>query len=250
MLDRKDGKIPGGTLSLSTALVEGAAIRDRFPKATRESYVRITVSDTGSGMDDATRSHIFEPFFTTKERGKGTGLGLATVYGIVEGHEGFMDVSSEPEIGTSFTVYLPSQPLDTGEKVPIGNHAAEIEGGNEAILVVEDEEMLTDFLREILTRKGCKVITAPDGETAISIFAANSRSIGLVLSDLGLPKLSGEDMLEQLRQIDPDVRVIFASGFLEPESKSNIAVAGAKDFIQKPYSSVEVLKKVREVLDS
>ncbi|MCL5020778.1 MAG: PAS domain S-box protein [Bacteroidetes bacterium] len=249
MLERKDGKPPGGILSLSTSHVEGTDIRTAYPKAVREKYVSIIVADTGAGMSEATRSHIFEPFFTTKDRGKGTGLGLATVYGIVEGHEGFMDVSSEPGVGTSFAVYLPAQPQEQTREAHDESAVSEIAGGSETILVVEDEEMLMDFLKEILTRKGYRVLTAPDGETAISVFAANFKNIDLVLSDLGLPRLGGQDMLGQLLKINPDVRVIFASGFMDPETKFAIAGIGAHEFIQKPYSAVEVLSRVKEVLN-
>ena len=249
MLERKDGNPPGGTLSLSTSHVEGTDIRTAFPKAVRQKYVRIVVADTGAGMDEATRSHIFEPFFTTKERGKGTGLGLATVYGIVEGHEGFIDLSSEPGIGTSFTVYLPAQSQEQTREAHDDSAMSQIAGGSETILIVEDEEMLMDFLKEILTRKGYRVLSAQDGETAISVYAANFKTISLVLSDLGLPRLAGQDMLFHLLKINPEVRVVFASGFIDPEIRSAITGTGIREFIQKPYSAVEVLTRVREVLN-
>ncbi len=249
MIDRKDGNPPGGTLTISSAVTDGESIRNTFPKAAGGKYVKLTVEDTGMGMDEATRAHVFEPFFTTKERGKGTGLGLATVYGIVEGHQGFVDISSRPGMGTTFTIYLPSQARGAGTEDPHDDRA-ETEGGSETILVVEDEEMLTDFLSEILTRKGYKVLTAPDGETAVSVFAENFKRIDLVLSDLGLPKLAGADLLNELRKIDPRVRIIFASGFLEPDTKSNITDAGTRDFIHKPYTASEVPRKIREVLNS
>ncbi len=250
MVDRKDGKVPGGSLTISTAIVPGGLITDKFPKGSSDRYVRIVVADTGAGMDEITRGHLFEPFFTTKARGKGTGLGLATVYGIVEIHEGFIDAASQQGVGTSFTIYLPYQSPSPDDNLIAHSQDGNPEGGRETILVVEDEEMLIDFLKETLRRKGYNVIAASDGESAVSTFAGKFREIDLVLSDIGLPKLGGADMLNKLMSIKKDVKVVFASGFLDPDTKATISRAGARDFIQKPYTAVEVLAKVREVLDS
>ncbi len=249
MLDRNDGKPAGGILQLMTKVVPGDAVKTRFPGAKYAEYVQISVSDTGIGMDEVTRNRIFEPFFTTKEHGKGTGLGLATVYGVVESHEGFIDVSTQLGIGTTFSIYLPSRPVVTSEMKPEAEASQKGRGGTETILVVEDEEMLRELLESVLTDNGYKVITTYDGEQAVSVFEKNADNVQLVLSDLGLPKLGGIDMLNALRKTKPGIKVLFASGFVVSSDSEWMTKNGVNGFIAKPYRIGEVLSKVREVLD-
>jgi PAS domain S-box-containing protein len=249
MMDRPDGKPSGGTLRVTTTTADHESMIAEFPKATANTYVQISVTDTGMGMDEATRQHIFEPFFTTKEAGKGTGLGLATVYGIVQAHSGFINVSSVPGVGTTFSIYLPAalRPLEglTAEYVDMDDAP----GGTETILVVEDEALLRGLLEDSLKSNGYNVIIAESGQKAVTVYKAEYRHIALVVSDVGLPKLGGIDMLKALKKINPDVKVIFASGFLAPESRAALFTSGALGFIQKPYAIKEVLKKLRAALD-
>ena len=249
-VNARDAMPNRGTLSISTRTIEGGAVSSRFARATARQYVQIEVADTGIGMDESTRQRIFEPFFTTKGPGKGTGLGLAVVFGVVEHHSGFIDVRSAPGEGTSFTVYLPIP-----ERAPEVSQRArkgveEITGGTETILVIEDEEMLRDLAKAILVSKGYTVLTAEDGIQGVEMYRSHQDQIALVLSDLGLPILSGQDVFRRIREINPQAKVILASGFVDSETKSEMYKAGLEHFIQKPYSPDEVLLKVREVIDT
>ncbi|MCL5268260.1 MAG: PAS domain S-box protein [Bacteroidetes bacterium] len=249
ILDRQDGRPASGNLEITTAFVNGKGLLEKFPSVSYDEYVAITVSDTGAGMDEATRARIFEPFFTTKERGKGTGLGLATVYGIVEGHEGFIRVSSKLGHGTTFEVFLPSRENSEIPEIEDDTESVDVRGGGETVLVVEDESGLREFLTEVLTNRGYKVLAAGDGQKAIVLFLEN-RDIKLVLSDIGLPNVSGVELLEAVKKSNPDVKVILASGFVEDEEKDRATQHGINAFLQKPYRLDEVLRLVRSVLDA
>ena len=250
-VNARDAIMPkGGSISIASRIIRGASVLAKFDRADAMEYIVIDVADTGTGIDEATRSRIFEPFFTTKEKGKGTGLGLATVYGIVESHRGFIDVESTVGVGSTFHVYLPVEPRqvkrDELEKVA----EKEIPGGTETILVVEDEETLRDLVSFVLEGKGYRVLRASDGEEGLQLFTERMQEIALVLSDLGLPKISGEDLFRRMRQLKPEAKVILATGYIEPGTKSELLKAGARELIQKPYVPAEVLKKIREALDS
>ncbi len=200
-------------------------------------------------MTEAIRRQIYDPFFTTKELGKGTGLGLAVVYGVVKSHHGFIDVESEVGKGTTFRLYFPV-PQESVQVADITQSAESFDiGGTETILLIEDEEVLIEIVRFMLVSKGYKVFSAQDGKDAIKIYEQHKNEIDIVLSDLGLPGIAGCDMLRKLKEISPKIPVIFASGFFEPDLKSKLYNAGVKAFIQKPYSPDEVLKKLRETLD-
>jgi CheY-like chemotaxis protein len=171
-------------------------------------------------MDKRTRSRIFEPFYTTKEIGKGTGLGLSVVFGILESHNGFVDVESEPGKGTSFYLYFPViQTVDTEQAKAEVQQV--IPGGKETILIVEDEEMLTRLLRTSLQAAGYTVLVAVDGQEAVDLFDQHQDEIQLVLSDVGLPKLTGYDVFRKMKSTKPDLKFILASGFIEPQLKSS-----------------------------
>jgi len=206
------------------------------------------VSDTGQGMDATTRSRIFEPFFTTKEPGKGTGLGLAVVYGIVNEHKGYIDVRSELGRGTTFTVYLPAQ--TDGEVARTPQMAQKPAGGTETLLVVEDEPSLADLLCLMLEMHGYKILLARDGQNAVEIYSRHWREISLVISDLGLPKMSGLEAFLQMREYNPEVRAIIVSGFLDPELRTQKGADLVRGFLQKPYKQEDVLAKIRSVLDA
>jgi two-component system, cell cycle sensor histidine kinase and response regulator CckA len=237
-------------LSITTTVVGRESLTRHFPNVASKTYAVLTVSDTGQGMDQVTKRRIFEPFFTTKEKGKGTGLGLATVYGIVESHGGFIDVDSEEGMGSTFHVYFPTQ-LAIPEIAPTGALSMDdVPGGTETILLVEDEEMLREMLKAILSAKGYQVLTAGDGIEAVELYALHRETIHLVVADVGLPRLAGSEVFLRLKQTNPGVRVILASGFLEPAMKAEMFKAGAKDFIQKPYQPNDFLKSIRKALDS
>lgn len=247
-VNARDAMPNGGTLTLATHLQWGDAIRNKFPTAAARQYVALSVADTGVGMDERTRSRIFEPFFTTKEIGKGTGLGLSVVFGIMESHKGFVNVESEAGKGTTFNLYFPI-PQSVEIKQANAELEKEIPGGTETLLVVEDEELLRELLRTSLRSAGYTVLTAVDGQEAIDLFDQHWRDIQLVLSDIGLPKLSGYNVFRKMKRTKPNLRFILASGSIEPQLKSEISKEGLEDFVQKPYSVYEVLQAVRSILD-
>ncbi len=249
MLDARKPGMPGGKLVLGTGAVLGSELRERIPNAREDNYVCVTVSDTGVGMDEATRSRIFEPFFTTKEPGRGTGLGLSVVYGIIETHHGFIEVDSELNRGTTFRLYLPVPPREVDSSKVVSEDVGGVPAGAETILIVEDEEMLLELLRTLLESKGYKTLTATDGVSAVATYRDHHDDIDLVVMDVGLPGIEGREVLAHLQQINRGVRVIFASGYVDPKVKSELYKAGAKLFIQKPYVPAEVLRCIREVLD-
>jgi len=238
-----------GRIAIRTTTLSGRELSKKFPEASAGEYVEVSISDTGKGMDEQTKQRAFEPFFTTKEKGKGTGLGLAVVYGVVQNHSGFIDLQTELGRGTRFSLYFPV-PKEGAFKARVdGNERLEVLGGDETILVVEDEEALRNLLENVLKAKGYTVLTAVNGLKAVEVFARNKDTIHLVLSDQGLPKLSGSEAFIRMKQVNPKVKAILASGFIEPNQKSEIFKSGVKEFIQKPYDPDEVLRRVRQVLD-
>jgi len=246
-VNARDAMPNGGSIVLKTSLVPGAKVAEDFTGADAAQYACISVRDTGSGMTSNVKAHIFEPFFTTKERAKGTGLGLSVVYGVVNNHEGFVQVESEPGAGTTFNIYLPVEHSATTS----GHGAAMPEPKPrepQTILLVEDEEMLRDLGVQILEGEGYRVIPAKDGMEAVELFALHRDDIGLVVCDLGLPRLGGQDAFMRMKEIKPSVRAIVASGYLEPTMRSEILKAGVLDTIQKPYDFREMLEKIRAVI--
>jgi len=210
-------------------------------------YVVLTVSDTGVGMDEHVRSRIFEPFFTTKEPGKGTGLGMAMVYGIVRNHGGFIDVQSEVGQGTTIRVYLPVASARTVEEKEVSSSVAE--GSSELILVVDDEEPLCNLLRDVLTRRGYRVLVARSGEEAIELYQRWRDEVDLVILDMIMPGLSGQETFDAIRALDPNARVLLSSGYTQEGAAGELLRKGARGFLQKPYLITELTAKVREVLD-
>jgi two-component system, cell cycle sensor histidine kinase and response regulator CckA len=201
-------------------------------------------------MDEETKQKIYEPFFTTKEQGKGTGLGLSVVYGIVKSHHGHIEVESDIGQGATFRLYLPVTEAVATPVMSREDGTPSYTGGKETILLVEDEQNLLGLMKAALERAGYTVLTAEDGLSAIKTFSLNKDKIALVLTDLGLPKLDGAAVFTSMKDIDPNVKIILASGYLDPNLKSNLLRSGAKEFIQKPYSPNLVLRKIREVLDA
>ncbi len=211
--------------------------------------MQVAIADTGEGMDTETSRHIFEPFFTTRDRAMFTGLGLSVVYGIVSSHKGFIDVRSKPGEGTTLTLYFPAETPDAGTTVPEALPAAQARGGTETILVVEDEEMLRTLVKEVLTRAGYSVMFAVDGEDALRVYDAERSRIDLVLLDFGLPKLAGDEVLVALRERDPEVKVVFSTGYVRKEKSRELLTLGARGVVFKPYTVLDMLDTIRDVLD-
>ncbi len=248
-VNARDAMPEGGKLAFETANVE---IDEEYAKTHLDvkpgSYVLLTVTDTGSGMDKETLEHIFEPFYTTKGVGEGTGLGLAMVHGIVKQHGGHITCYSEPGEGTAFKIYLPA--LISHEKEKEEKALPMPRVGSETILLVEDEEDIRNLGSRILERGGYKVITAANGKEALDVYQQQGRDIGLVLLDLMMPEMGGEQCLGELLNIDPKVKVLIASGFSANGPSKDALQAGAKGFVNKPYNIRQVLEAVRKVLDS
>ncbi|MGD0035901.1 MAG: PAS domain S-box protein [Bacteroidota bacterium] len=248
-VNARDAMPQGGVLTINTRMVSVASLRNQNPDATASSYVCIEVSDTGEGMSEEIRKRIFEPFFTTKEIGKGTGLGLSVVFGVVQSHKGFIDVDSELGKGATFRLYLPVSQVAKPIVEEAEETLEEIPGGTETLLVVEDEEMLLMPLQIVLVEKGYKILSAQDGFTALKIYKEKKNEIALVLTDLGLPNISGFEVCHKIKKINPNQHIILASGYIDPNMKSELLKVSIQHFLYKPYDFKIVLKMVREVLD-
>ena len=248
-VNARDAMPKGGVITMKIETCSLEKIVLQFPGATYDRYVCLSVSDTGTGIDEATKSRVFDPFFTTKELGKGTGLGLSVVYGIMQSHYGFVSVESEVGKGTTFYLYLPMPQEPRKVREEQKKELFELRGGTETILFVEDEELLRTAVQSELESSGYKVYVAVDGREAIEIYKQHENEISLILTDMGLPKKTGIDVFQQVREINPRIKIVLASGFISLEQKSELLKAGANGFIQKPYDINGVLKMVREVLD-
>jgi two-component system cell cycle sensor histidine kinase/response regulator CckA len=246
-VNARDAMPNGGTLTLLTSITPGPELTEMFSGVTADSYACIRVRDTGIGMTRQVKSHIFEPFFSTKERGKGTGLGLSVVYGVVNNHRGFVQVESEPGAGTSFLVYLPVKHL-AAEQIGGDRTGAPRQNIPQTILLVEDEEMLRELGVSILESEGFRVLAAKDGVEAVALFESYSDEIGLVVCDLGLPRLGGREAFLKMKERRPDVRAIVASGYLEPIIRSEMLKAGVIDTIQKPYDFNDLVARIRSII--
>ena len=237
----------GGSLSLETKNVKLSASEVNHYALSPGPYVRITVKDSGLGMDENTRRRIFEPFFTTKEMGRGTGLGLASAYGIIKNHNGIIEVESEIGEGTTFTIYLPSsKKMVEKEAGPEGG----ILLGPETVLLVDDEDMIIEVGGEILEALGYKVLTARSGPEAIEVFRTNKDHVDIVVLDMIMPGMGGGDAYDQLREIDPGVKVLLSTGYSIRGEASEILKRGCNGFIQKPFNIKMLSQKLREILDS
>jgi CheY-like chemotaxis protein len=238
----------GGSLSISTKQVMVKEGKEAlYDLATPGKYALISISDTGPGIDKKSMERLFEPFYTTKEVGKGTGLGLSIVYGIVKQHDGSILVSSEPGKGTTFRIYLPLVMDDfvVGDQTSIPSPLA---GGTETLLIVDDEEIVRVFLKKILERAGYKVIVAADGDEALKRFR-EQQDIDLVLSDVVMPNKNGKVILDEIRKIMPEIKVIFISGYTADIMQKQGIQEEAIELITKPFKKNDILRKIREVMD-
>ncbi len=244
-----DAMPDGGTLMMETKnMVMDEAFVMSHPGSTAGLHVLLTVTDTGCGMDRDVLEHIFDPFFTTKNVGKGTGLGLASVYGIVKAHGGYIHCYSEPGLGTTFQIYLPAAEQGEG-LVNEDTQKTTLPSGQENILVVDDESEIRELTREALEILGYSVRMAASGEQALKIYQEHDSPIDLVLLDLNMPGMGGYRCLQELLQIDPSVKIIIASGYSASGHGKDALASGSKGFIGKPYQLKELAAMVREVLD-
>lgn len=247
-VNARDAMPQGGTLTIETQnIIVTEEDCGSQPELIPGSYVLLTVSDTGTGIEKPMLEHIFDPFFTTKEVGKGTGLGLAMVYGIVKNHGGTVLCSSAPGAGTAFKIYFPaSEKLEEAPSMVAEAKASP--RGSETLLLVDDDEALRDLGKKSLEMFGYTVITAPDGESAVQIYGKEKDRIDLVLLDLIMPHMGGRQCLRELLAVNPEAKIVIASGYAVAGEIEQAMTSGAQAFINKPYDIQQMLKVVREVL--
>ncbi len=252
-LNSRDAMPEGGELLLKTGTISGIDLRQHFQEARQAQYVRISVTDTGHGLDKAIKNRVFEPFFTTKSQGQGSGLGLSVVYGIVTNHNGFIDMASEPGHGTTFDIYLPV-PSDAAATLihsAAGDEEKKTEqtaGSGATILFVEDETHQLNLMQKHLAAEGYRVLTAKDGAEAVETYLRHKQEIDLVVLDLGLPKLNGWEAYKMMKGADSNVKAIFATGFISPEIEAHLETEDSSAVITKPYSPSEMGKKIATLL--
>jgi PAS domain S-box-containing protein len=234
----------GGTLRIETQNVSHEEIESRLFNPKPGQYARVVIADTGSGIDETLLHQVFDPFFTTKELGRGTGLGLASVYGIVKNHGGYIDVESEKGKGTTFLIYLPVSEKPLSEK----EGALRYEPENETILLIDDEEMVLEAGLRMLRILGYEVLLAKNGKEAIEIFRENAGVVSLVILDMIMPKMSGAETYEKLKEIRKDVKVLISSGYSMNGLPERVNLDGNDGFIQKPYELKHLFHKLREML--
>ena len=249
VVNARDAMPRGGRLQISTRAIEiDQDYVNKRADARVGHFVCLSVSDTGTGMDAQTLNRIFEPFFTTKEVGKGTGLGLATVYGIIQQHRGWIEVASDLGSGTTFRIYLPASVGPVAALEP-GSGSPPARGGHETILLVEDEPMLREMVREVLEEQGYRVLEASCASEALQQWGRNDAAIDLLLTDMVMPEgMGGLDLAAELRQRKPSLKVLFSSGY-SPESMSGAFDQNSSSFLPKPYAPQKLVKTVRHILD-
>ena len=237
--------LDGGDLYLNTENVTLDRSYVKPYKVEPGRYVKISVTDTGVGIDRETQKRIFEPFFTTKEMGRGTGLGLASVYGIVKSHGGYINVYSELDQGTTFTIYLPASGKEAIEDESI---TADIVKGTGTILLIDDEKMILAVGRELLEELGYTVLPALSGQEAIDIFQKDHNEIDMIIMDMVMPGLSGSETFDRLREIDSEVKILLSSGYSVDGQASDIMKRGCDGFIQKPFNMNQLAEKIIKIM--
>jgi PAS domain S-box-containing protein len=255
-VNARDAMPNGGVLRIDTAnVVVDQAYAANHHGLSPGQYVRLRLSDNGSGMAEEVIEHAFEPFFTTKPKGEGSGLGLATVYGIIMRMGGFVKIMSRPGEGSTFFMLIPATVVSTdeveaAEHEPPAQSAGRSSGGGETILVIEDEDAMREVTRRVLTRKRYRVLTAPDGVTALELLSSTDEPIQLLLTDVVMPRMLGKDVADKISVLRPGVRVLYMSGYAQPVLTSQGTLQPGVALIEKPFTQTELLKMVRSVLDA
>ena len=247
-INARDAMPDGGVLTIETAPAPWRRASETLDPPP-SPHARLSVVDTGTGMDAQTRGRIFEPFFTTKGRGKGTGLGLSTVYGIVKQHGGDIVVDSEPGAGARFHLYFPAVAEEAGTEAPAAPVTAPL-SGTETILLVEDDAGVRRVARDVLRARGYRVLEAADGPEALRIAEGERGSIDLLLTDMIMPLMSGRELANRLQERDRKVRVVFMSGYTDDVIAYHGDLGPDAAFVQKPFAPEAIARKVREVLDA
>lgn len=249
-LNARDAMPAGGILKIKTENQFVSEYQD-LPKTRRKEghYVSIAVTDTGTGMAPEIKARIFEPFFTTKEPGRGTGLGLAMVYGIIQNHGGYIEVKSQPGQGTTLVLFLPALKERPGKEVSAFLADSRLPMGTETLLIIDDEEIIRQLGADILEDVGYKVLVAQNGEEGTRLFRRHKKKIALVILDVMMPGWGGKKTFLQLRKINPRIKVLLSSGYSTDREVKEILTEGVSGLIQKPYKDEELIRKVRAVLD-
>lgn len=252
VVNARDAMPDGGRINLSTIKVKLDAYQARLDGLAAGKYICLDIRDTGQGMNDSVKEHIFEPFFTTKDEGKGTGLGLATVYGIVTQSKGGIKVASEPGMGTTFSIYLPTASTDASEDSVETKKKDEPQADSvevsETLLIVEDEEDVRDMTRQILEQAGYKVLEAANGSLALDVLRDYPDKIDLVMTDLIMPTMNGAEFVRLLRESHPDMNVVFISGYSDEILPDGTNSGGDIPLLTKPFDPEELLSKIREIV--
>jgi CheY-like chemotaxis protein len=247
VVNARDAMADGGRLVIETSRQDfDEDYASAHPGVRAGPYVRMTVTDTGRGMDHEVLSHVFEPFFTTKEPSKGTGLGLSTVYGIIKQSDGQITCTSEPGRGTTFTISLPRTTEAAEQAAAPAADAGELRG-TETVLLVEDDDTVRRLTRTMLESAGYKVITAPGGKEALALMGPRGE-VDLVVTDVVMPQMNGRELAKRLSVTRPTLRVLYISGYAESAMTPRGTLDPGVDFIQKPFTSHELLSKIREIL--
>jgi PAS domain S-box-containing protein len=236
----------GGKLILKTMNATHKDMKGKLYEPKPGKYVLLTVTDTGTGMYQKTMGRIFDPFFTTKEMGRGTGLGLASAYGIMSAHAGYIDVDSKRGRGTTFSIYLPASKKQVERVVKTRKRVAK---GTGTVLLVDDEEVVLEVGQELLEAMGYRVLTAKDGKGAIKVYGKNQDNIDIVVLDMVMPKMGGGEAYDRMKEINPNVKVLLSSGYSIDGEASEILERGCDGFIQKPFTMKQLSGTMREILD-
>ncbi|MBW1701399.1 MAG: response regulator [Deltaproteobacteria bacterium] len=244
-----DAMPSGGSLFLKTRNTTHEEMKGRLYAPKPGNYILLTIRDTGTGMDNETKERIFEPFFTTKEMGRGTGLGLASVYGIVKGHGGYIDIDSEKGAGTTFSIYLPATEAEVGAHTAEKEERGEISRGSETLLLIDDEQTIIDVGTKMMEVLGYQVYVAKSGKEAIDVYKANRDRIDMVILDMIMPDMGGGETYDRLKEINPDIKVLLSSGYSINGQANEILERGCDGFIQKPFNMKDLSRKLREILD-
>ena len=251
-VNASDAMPEGGDVIIRTSNTNHVEMGTKLYIPKTGKYVLLTVTDTGTGMDKKTQERIFDPFFTTKEMGRGTGFGLASVYGIINGHNGYIDVESEKGEGTTFSIYMPvSEKIvkNTANRSDMVVKADMVVKGTEAVLLVDDEEIVLDVGRALLETMGYRVFSARDGYEALEVYKKNKEKIDIVILDMVMPGMSGGKVYDELKKIDSDIKILLSTGYSSDGQASEILRRGCNGFIRKPFRMSELSVKIKEILE-